>query len=321
MNRWLSFAFLVVCGIASWAAEPVHAEEKKCLHVGAYHDGYAWQTMIDGGVDDVLRGKCVVKRFYMDTKREPQPEAIQRKALEAKALIESWKPDVVIASDDNASRYLVKPYFKDAALPFVFCGVNWRVDEYGYPYANVTGMTEVAPIKQAIQQIQRIRPNAKRGACFLPDLESERKACERYATILEPMGIAFHVVTADAMADFEARFQELQDMDFVFFSNNSIIKDWDADRAKRIVSEYTRPLTLSMDEWMTPFVMLGFTQVGREQGEYAAEVAVKILEGAKPTDFPIIANSQWNIFVNEDLLAKAGIDIPADLRRKGRKVR
>ncbi len=313
-----SVAFSLLC-VAGLTASPAIAQ-KKCLHVAAYHEGYQWQDVIDAGISDVLKDKCELQRFYMDTKREPSPEAAQKKALEAKALIESWQPDVVIVSDDNPSRYLVKPYFRDSSTPFVFCGVNWTVKEYEYPYSNVTGMTELAPIKQAFEQIKRIVPNVQKGACFLPNLESETTACERYASILKPLGVEFTLVTADTMQEFEEKFLTLSDTNFIFFSNNSIIKDWDAARAKAFLTEHASVLTLSMDEWMTPFVMLGFTQVGREQGEYAAETALKILEGTNPMDIPIIANRQWNLFINESLLNKAGIDIPKDLRQKGKKV-
>lgn len=312
---WLMFVIVIVAGFS-----PEALAEKKCLHIASYHEGYAWQAAIDKGVDDVLQGKCTVQRFYMDTKREPAPEAAQKKGLEAKALIESWQPDIVIASDDNASRYVIMPYFKDSAIPVVFTGVNWTVDEYGYPYSNATGMTELAPIKQAFQQIQRIVANPQKGACFLPNLESETKACERYAAILKPLGVEFILLFANTMDEFEAKFPELQNLDFVFFSNSSIIKDWDVARAKRIVFEHAKTLTLSMDEWMTPFVMLGFTQVGYEIGEYGAQTALKILEGVKPSDIPIVANRQWNLFVNEALLAQAGIEIPRDLQQKGQKV-
>ena len=68
--------------------------------------------------------------FRMDTKRNTDEEFKKTAALKAKAEIEASKPDVVIAADDNASKYLIQPYFKDASLPFVFCGVNW--DEKGF---------------------------------------------------------------------------------------------------------------------------------------------------------------------------------------------
>jgi hypothetical protein len=31
------------------------------------------------------------------------------------------------------------PFFKNASLPFVFCGINWDSTEYGLPCENVTG--------------------------------------------------------------------------------------------------------------------------------------------------------------------------------------
>jgi hypothetical protein len=71
----------------------------------------------------------------MDTKRNKKEEEKRRAALKAKELIESWKPGVVITADDNAAKYLLQPYFRDHKIPFVFCGVNWNVDEYGFPYS------------------------------------------------------------------------------------------------------------------------------------------------------------------------------------------
>jgi len=59
------------------------------------------------------------------------------KALEAKALIESWQPDGVITADDKAAKYIIKPFGKEHTMPFVFCGINWTVQEYGFPHCNV----------------------------------------------------------------------------------------------------------------------------------------------------------------------------------------
>lgn len=311
--------FLIALMLFLFPAVQARAE-KKCLQIASYHQGFAWQDLIDSGIQEVLEGQCELKQFYMDTKREPSPEDARQKALEAKALIESWQPDVVIVSDDNASRYVVMPYFKDSPIPFVFCAVNWTVDEYGYPYSNVTGMVEIPPIKQAIQQAQRILGNVKTGTCFIPDLESEQKTCRKYMDVLKLLGIDLTITTADTMSEFEEKFKSVQSVDVILMSNNLVLKDWDVVRAKQIVMDNAKALTMTVDEWMTPFTMLGFTQVGQEQGKYAASTALKILEGTKPSEIAIIPNREWNLFVNEPLLAKAGINIPSDLRQKGKKV-
>ncbi len=70
-------------------------------------------------------------------------------------MIDSWQPDVVIASDDNASKYLIAPYYKGGDLPFVFCGLNWDASVYGFPAKNVTGMVEVAQIPQLLEVLKR----------------------------------------------------------------------------------------------------------------------------------------------------------------------
>ncbi|MFO7603861.1 MAG: hypothetical protein R6X06_08600, partial [Gammaproteobacteria bacterium] len=106
----------------------------KCMLVMSYHQGYAWNDGVQQGVERVLADKCALQIFYMDTKRHKHPEHARAMALQAKQFIDRYQPDVLIAADDAASRYLVKAYYQDADLPVVFCAVNWDVSEYGYPY-------------------------------------------------------------------------------------------------------------------------------------------------------------------------------------------
>lgn len=99
----------------------------------------------------------------MDTKRNPAEEFSKAAALKARTTIEEFRPDVVIASDDNASKYLIMPYYKDAELPFVFCGINWDASIYGFPYKNVTGMIEVALVSEIFRHLK----NTPRGSNWL----------------------------------------------------------------------------------------------------------------------------------------------------------
>jgi hypothetical protein len=99
----------------------------------------------------------------MDTKRHSDESFKIEAAKQAKAEIESVKPDVVIAADDNASKYLVAEYYKDAVIPFVFCGVNWDAAVYGYPYNNATGMVEVTPVPQLVDQLQKVAKGNRVG--------------------------------------------------------------------------------------------------------------------------------------------------------------
>ena len=149
---------------------------KKVLIINSYHIGYAWSDDIETGVSRVLNKHPEIEfRFHrMDTKRNASEEFKRTAGIKAKDLIESWKPDVVIASDGSASKYVVVPYYKDADLPFVFCGVNWDVTPYGYPFKNVTGMIEVAFLDELVKTL-RTYAKGNRVGFLAPDRISTRK--------------------------------------------------------------------------------------------------------------------------------------------------
>ena len=127
---------------------------------------------------DTLAGTGVeLKIIHMDTKRNPSEEFNRAAALRAKEVIESFRPDVVTTSDDNAAQYLIMPYYKDAELPFVFCGLNWDASTYGLPYANVTGMVEVSPIPQ-ILRLLRSYAKGDRIGYLTEDTTTKRKELE-----------------------------------------------------------------------------------------------------------------------------------------------
>ncbi len=325
-NPWRKLEFFSIAFLAMfiWLSVPTQAVGKalpKCLYIASYHNEQPWTNTIGKSLRAVLKGKCEVKQFDLDTKRNPDPGFGRQKALEAKALIESWKPDIVIASDDNASKYLIKPYFKNAKLPFVFCGLNAPPQEYGYPYSNVTGMLEVEPIRTTIKQIKRILPDAETAACFRANDSSSEKICNRYKKIYKRFGINIKLVTVNSMDDFEKELLEAQKSDFIIVANVVYLADWDIDRVKEILLKQSEKLTVGFSKTATDHVMLSFALTAEEQGEYAALTALKILEGTRPDEIPIIPNYKWNLYINEPLLKKAGTKLPRDLMQKAIKVK
>ncbi|MCK4744113.1 MAG: hypothetical protein KAT25_09855 [Sulfuriflexus sp.] len=296
----------------------VHALPK-CLHVMSYHQGYEWNDGIEAGVESVLRGKCELKKFYMDSKRNTEIKFIQQKALQAKKLIESYKPDIVIASDDNASRYLVQVFYKNVELPFVFAGINWDAEAYGYPYKNATGMVEVAPVQTMLEIAQRNIGRVREIAFLSGDVLTEHKDYEQYARIYGRLGIdvrPIFVKDMRAWLDGFASFAKAQTADFIILGNNAGIRNWDNERALRQVNELGKILTMTTYKWMMPVTMLGVRKRASEQGEWAAEVALEILAGTDVKRIPITINRHWVLYQNKELLVKAGIDVDDVTRRK-----
>ena len=294
---------------------------EKCLYVSSYHQGYEWNDGIERGLEAILKDKCEIKRFYMDTKRHTAPGWAEQKALEAVQFIRAYKPDVIIAADDNASKYLVKPHFKDSPIPFVFCGLNWTIEEYGYPYKNTTGMIEVAPIKPLLKQIRSVIPTVKSGIFISASVATEYKEFDHYKKLFAREGVTLLGQLVDTMTEWEVAYQQAQRHDFIILSNNAGITDWDKSRAAEFALENATTLTVSTYDWMMPYVAFSLTKVPEEQGEWAAKVALSIMNGLSPQDIPIIPNRRWEAWVNPAIVRKLGITLPKSLILKAKEYR
>lgn len=300
---------------------PQAASLPRCLYVSSYHAGYEWNDGIERGLESVLLGKCEIKKFYMDGKRHLDAPFAKVKAREAMDVIESWKPNVVIAADDSASKFLVMPYLKDKPLPVVFCGINWSVDPYGYPYSNTTGMIEVGPIEALSSEVRTVNKNARRGIYLSVDEITQHKEFAMIKKMFNRYGVEVTHKVVLSMADWEKAFKKAQSVyDFMVLGNNAGIKDWDIERARRYVYDHGRLFTAAYLDWMAPYAMLTMSKIADEQGEWSGKAALLILQGTPPSKIPVVANRRWNLYVNTKLLEKSGHSLSPDILRKSMKV-
>ena len=304
--------------LALLLAAPVALALPKCLFVSSYHQGYAWSDGVEVGLRRTLEDKCTLRQFDMDTKRQKEIDQIKAAAQAARELIETWQPDVVITADDHAARHLIKPYFRDAAVPFVFCGVNWSVKEYGFPYRNVTGMIEVAPVTAMIAEAKALIPGASRVVYLGANTSTERKNAARLRDAAEGHGLSFEAQFAASLGSWVDAYEYAQDFDFVIIGSNAGINDWVWDDAVAAIEPLTRRLTVTSHKWMMPVSMLGMTKVAEEQGEWAGKVALEILDGVAPDSIPVIANRKWDLYLNMALIKRSSIKLPSQLASKGK---
>lgn len=272
-------------------------QNKKILQIDSYDENYDWSIGIQQGIKNVLLDTGVeFKTVYMDTKRHTDESFIEQAALKVKAEIEAFKPDVVIASDDNASKHVVMPFYRDVELPFVFCGINWDIDIYQYPYKNTTGMVEVEPIDSIITNLKQYTRGTRLG--FLsPDELSEHKIAtnhqERFKIRYDK---AFFVKTFE---EWKQRFLELQNsVDMMILTNNGGIAGWNNVEAQQFVEANTKIPVGAQHDFMMPYALLGISKLPEEQGEWSAQAALKILDGVKPSEIPLTQNKKGKLYIN-----------------------
>ena len=279
---------------------------KKILFVDSYHDGYEWSDGIYAGIQDVLGETGVeLKVVRMDTKRNTEEEFRVNAAEKAKAEIASFGPDVLIAADDNAQKYLVVPHFKDTGLPVVFCGVNWDASPYGYPASNVTGMVEVELPDRLIGHLKEHAAGDRVGYVTV-DSVTERKTAKSYNELFfDGEMVEYWAKTWDEFKDAFLRAQK--EVDIVFIGNNAGIDRWDKDEAAQFMLENAKVPTGSINDWMAPYALITLAKSAHEQGEWAAETALRILEGTSPADIPVVKNKEEVLILNLELAEKLGV--------------
>jgi len=319
---------LIYNPIAITKRDSYKAKESRCLLVYSYHKGYAWNDGIDRAASAGLEGQCKIRRFYMDSKRNADPDFLRFQAKQINQIVEQWQPDVVIAADDNASRYFVEPYLKDSTTPVLFCGINWSSEEYGYPYSNATGMVEVAPIieiishsREMLEQAGKLKSGEKLVVDYIDsDLFTAHKEFFHIEKILEDKNIELIPHFVSTFDQWQQALKDSSPHNLVMVQNHAGIANWNQLLAEKLMLSLKGQLSISYYPWMKSLVAFTMAKEPEEQGEWVADRAKLILSGISPEQIPIDTNKRWHISVHKLLLKQAGVELPADLISEGKTI-
>ncbi len=314
-----SLAIILICLLAQITAA---APQKRCLYINSYHEGYAWSDGIRKALKAELQGVCILREERLDSKHHPEPAFLKRRARAIMQVVEDWKPDIVIASDDNSIRWVVQPWLRNSDIPVVFCGLNWSMEEYGLPYRNTTGMIEVAPIRPLFRQVKRIVRPARRALYIDTDNLTGHKDLERHQRVGSQIGIRVDGRLVHDMTEWMAALAAGQDYDFIILGSSSGIRGWAQDTAVQEMRRHNRRLVVTVYRWIMPLAHYGLVKLASEQGHWAGLTATTLLQGAlEPSDIAVIANREWDVWTNPALIEANGIEIAEGLLEKAKQVK
>lgn len=284
----------------------------------SYHSEYPWTKNMGMAIRETLSGHDVeLKIFHMDTKRNNTEKHIKKTAKKAVAEIHAYRPDVVIASDDNASKYVIMPYFKNTSLPIVFCGINASLDLYGYPYSNATGMIEADPFPKLLYCLSHICPISKVGY-LAEDGISARSVGYVYKMQTRFECVQYYVRT---YSEWQEKFLRAQkEVDVLIIGNTSAIKSWDKDKAIEFVMKETRIPTGCILDFIIPLAFVGCIKIPEEHGRFAAQTALKIINGTPQDSIEIATSKEAMLIVNMKIAEANGIKVPKSFIKKADKI-
>lgn len=314
----LLFCFALMPGLSAGKAAPLKG--KKIVFIDSYDRSYQWSDRLIKGFEQIIIPAGIsYKLIHMDTKNNDSEDFKKKTAIDAKRIIDEYKPDIIVASDDPASKYIIMPYYKDANIPVIFCAVNWDASLYGYPYKNSTGMIEVDFVEETVNFLRKYA-KGDRLAYICPNDETSRKVAKIYNESFFNGNLKIHIV--NNFSEFKNAFLETQkDTDMLLLYNNAGIKGWDHDEAKDFIMRETRIPTGSNNPVMSEFVLVSIPKAPEEFGIFAAEAVIEILRGKKVSDIPVITNKKALLMINMNLADKLGVVFPLSVLKTATQIR
>ena len=300
------------------------AKPLRILHVMSYHSPWRWTDRQFEGFQESMAGVDVsYEVFQMDTKRQSGLEQIERKARQARALIDSLAPDLVYTTDDDAQEHVVRHYV-GTSIPFVFSGVNNDPATYGFAGSpNVTGVIEQEHFAESIALLRRIVPGVGRIALVFDDAKMWAPVRARIAAALARVPGASIVAndTILTFADYKRRMQEYPRIaDAVGTIGIFSLKDESGrnvpyQAVQRWTAEHSRLPDFSF--WIDRVhfgTLCAVTVSEREQGRAAGRIARAILtRGRSPSEFPMVPTTRGAPVASLARARALGLRLDADL--------
>jgi PAS domain S-box-containing protein len=302
-------------------ADSGQADNVLVLH--SYHLGNAWCGNINSGIHAAFEesGQYIELYVeYMDTKRQV-PEEIFPDLVELfEFKYTDIQFDVIIGTDNNALDFLLE-YGADLfpGVPIIFCGVNNYNDAMIEGRSGITGVAEDFDLRATLELALELFPDTNNVAAISDGTESGRINTERMRGITPEFEdrINFIWLIDRTAEELIAELNSLPDDTLVFylsFYRDRMGISYTVEESNTLIVGNTDfPVFTTWDISIDYGFLGGIVTSGRLQGETAAQMAQRILDGESPEDIPVLRDSPNVAMFDYNVMARYGIstgDLP-----------
>ncbi len=228
--------------------------------------------------------------------------------------------DLVLAVATQAAQSMAS---KTKDIPILVTAVtdpadSGLVESNEVPGGNVTGTSDLTPVKEQMQLLTQLCPDAKKVAMLYCTSEANSKfqidlAKEEAAKY----GIEAREKTVSDANDVQSVVQSLVGkVDAIYVPTDNVIAS-NMTLVAQIATSNNIPLFVGENNSVENGGLATYSVDYYELGKLTAKQAVRILEnGETPANMPIEYLSENKLYINMDLAKQLGIEIPADLAEK-----
>jgi len=300
-----------------------YSGKKQVLVLNSYHSGMTWTDNLTAGIKSIINDNSDIDLYYeyMDTKHNTGPEYIQKIYEIYKYKFKNKHFDAIITADDDAYNFLLKYNWElFPNVPVVFCGVNYFQDSDLFDHPLFTGVVELNDVQKTIELALNIQPKVKK-IIVINDKSVTGQANKKILDEITP-----NFPTTDFIFFEDMNMSEIQDR-VATLSDDTIIllMSFNKDKSNNIYSyeesirilsaKATVPIYSIWDFYLNRGTVGGMVSSGYYQGETAASLLLRILNGERPHDIPVVKQSPNKYMFDYNYLTKFHINealLPAD---------
>lgn len=304
----LSMCFRIGVGSAQGRAREV-------LILHSYHKA-DWTDSLNAGIFSVLDNQPQVDLVieYMDTKRIKSDTYYGTLSKIYELKYHDQRFEVILTSDDNAYRFaLARQDSLFKGTPIVFCGVNRFDPQEISKKSMVTGVVEEGDFGDTLRFAMTVRPDAIAIHVILDKTATARINKENFVRMLERNypDLRVDLLNDLSLAGLSDHLAKLPVQDFVFFISfwqDANGRPVSPDNLSNAFYNSTVPV-FGRSEWMMGKGLTGGKCVsGFHQGEAAALMVERILQGEDVSAIPFNRKSPNRFMFDCRLLQRYGID-------------
>ncbi|HBF42206.1 MAG TPA: hypothetical protein DDW42_00995 [Desulfobacteraceae bacterium] len=321
ISRCLSAILLVLCMLIIWApflwAQGNNSKNVLVLH--SYHRGLSWDDTIDMGIESAFKKggqKLEIQTEYMDTKRVYDIIYIRQLYEIYMHKFMNRRFDVIICTDNNALNFLLKYHDKlFPETPVVFCGINNFQGSILEGKTLYTGTVENVDIRGTLDIALKLHPKTKHIFIYGSDTTTylANKATLQEIIPDYEKTIAFTFIENLKIRQIQNNTRKLPKNSLIFLISsfrNEKGEFMPFERAAEMMAAAASvPIYGCWDFFLGHGIVGGKLISGFAQGETAARIALRVVNGEKVENIPILRQSPNPYMFDYNQMINFGINI------------
>jgi len=311
----LSLLLALLPAVGNTTKALAQTQRKQILFINSYHPGYKFSDDISRAFSTIFneQGNIDLRIEYLDTKRISDAEYLNQMYQLFLYKYKNVKLDLILSSDDGALNFL----FQNAdslfpQVPVVFVGANYfdLARLQGHP--QFTGISEEADIAGTIDVALKIHPNT-RNIIVVNDTSVTGKNVHREfdRIVSKYPQISFQFLEDITMSDMRQQIGKLSKDSLVLLTIFFIDKAgalFEYDQFSTLVAASSSvPVYGAWDFSLGFGIVGGKLTSGYTEGERGAKLAMRILNGEKPSSIPVEKQVKSRYLFDYKAMEKWGI--------------